>query len=210
MNYTHIFWDFNGTLLDDVDTGIKSANTLLSRRNIPIIPSRDAYHKVFGFPIIDYYRRLGFDFEKESYDDLAVEWVELYNQNVLTAALYEGITDILTRCKERGIKQIVLSATELQMLKRQLDYLEILPLFDDVLGLDTIHAYSKTQLGIDYVQKLRPSRAVLIGDTEHDYDTACAMGIDCILVANGHASFDSLSKLPCPVYRDVRDIEFLG
>ncbi len=210
MDYTHIFWDFNGTLLDDVETGIKSANTLLARRKMPIIPNTAAYHKVFGFPIIDYYRRLGFDFEKESYDDLAVEWVDEYNKNVLSATLYTGVVEILSRCKEKGIKQIVLSATQLKMLTSQLDFLGILHFFDDVLGLDTIHAYSKTQLGKDYVTRTCPANAVLIGDTHHDYDTALAMGIDCFLVANGHASFESLSKLPCPVYCDIRDIPFLN
>ena len=31
MNYTHIFWDFNGTILDDVQTGIDCVNELLEK-----------------------------------------------------------------------------------------------------------------------------------------------------------------------------------
>lgn len=31
MKYTYILWDFNGTILDDVQTGIDCVNTLLKR-----------------------------------------------------------------------------------------------------------------------------------------------------------------------------------
>ena len=31
MRFDRVIWDFNGTILDDVDTGIESADELLSR-----------------------------------------------------------------------------------------------------------------------------------------------------------------------------------
>ena len=62
MKYSHIIWDFNGTILNDVNTGIMSVNALLRDRGLKTLDSVDDYHKVFGFPIIDYYKRLGFDF----------------------------------------------------------------------------------------------------------------------------------------------------
>ncbi|HBL83341.1 MAG: hypothetical protein A2Y17_05365 [Clostridiales bacterium GWF2_38_85] len=53
MKYTHIIWDFNGTILNDVDAGIKSINTLLARRQLPLLESVDAYKNIFTFPILD-------------------------------------------------------------------------------------------------------------------------------------------------------------
>ena len=67
--YTHIVWDFNGTLFDDVDAGIASVNKMLCDRGISQIADREQYQKIFKFPIIDYYRDLGFDFAAESYDE---------------------------------------------------------------------------------------------------------------------------------------------
>ena len=76
QRYTHIIWDFNGTILDDVQLGIRCVNTMLSKRGLPVLPDVEAYRQVFGFPIEAYYRRLGFDFEKEDYHTvLAPEWV---------------------------------------------------------------------------------------------------------------------------------------
>ena len=49
--YTHLIWDFNGTVLNDVDVGVRAANALLVNHGLPPLPSTDAYRAVFGFPV---------------------------------------------------------------------------------------------------------------------------------------------------------------
>lgn len=71
MKYKHIIWDWNGTLFNDVDACIKTMNELLNKRNLDLIRSREYYREVFGFPVIDYYQKLGFDFNQESFDKVA-------------------------------------------------------------------------------------------------------------------------------------------
>lgn len=78
MKYTHVVWDFNGTVLDDVEAGIRAVNDLLVARGLPCIADADAYRRVFRFPIKSYYEALGFDFKKETYEALAPQWVERY------------------------------------------------------------------------------------------------------------------------------------
>ena len=137
-------WDFNGTILDDVQIGIESINTLLERRGLPLIKSREEYASCFMFPIVEWYKNLGFDFEKESYDDVAVEWVKEYLSRETKAGLASGVIDVLEFFKSLGVRQVVLSASELSMLKRQLSELGVIGYFDEVLGLDNIKAASKT------------------------------------------------------------------
>ena len=155
MKYTHVIWDFNGTILDDVQTGIESVNTLLKERGLPIIENVKEYHKVFGFPIIDYYRRLGFDFEKEPYSVIAPLWVALYLENVKRAPIFPDVKEMLEKFKKMGLSQIILSATEHQMLTAQLDDLKIRHFFDEILGLDNIHAESKVELGRSWLRQIR-------------------------------------------------------
>ena len=200
MRYTHIFWDFNGTILDDVQTGIDSVNVLLEKRGLKAIPDKDYYKDVFGFPIIDYYRRLGFDFEKESYHAVAVEWVELYMENVKRAVMNPGVKETLEKIKKLGIPQYILSATELNMLKTQLDMLEIADYFEEVTGLDNIHAGSKAELGRMLAGRIKPEKALVIGDTSHDYETSLAMNADCVLFTGGHMKRSSLEKCGCPLF----------
>ena len=192
MRYTHIIWDFNGTLFDDVEAGINSVNEMLSERGLKTLDNKEEYRKVFKFPIIEYYKDLGFDFEKEPYEVLAPIWVELYNKYSKDSKLQYEARNALEYFRSLEIPQILLSATELNMLRAQTDALEISSYFEDILGLENIHAYSKEELAVRWKEAHPESNPLVIGDTEHDAEVAKAIGADCFLVSNGHGQFDRL------------------
>ena len=124
FTHTHLIWDFNGTILDDMEHGIRCTNTMLAARGLPVIPSVEAYREIFGFPIDAYYRRLGFDFEKEDYDTvLAPEWVDIYLAGEASCTTIQGAVETIRRVKTMGIPQILLSATKIEMLTAQLERL---------------------------------------------------------------------------------------
>ena len=204
--YDYVIWDFNGTLLDDVQTGILSVNKLLCDRGLKPVDSVEYYRSVFRFPIIDYYRALGFDFEKEPYEEIAPQWVELYLENVKNADLFCDVEKTLKKIKAHGIKQSVLSATELDMLERQLKTLGIRDFFEEVMGLDNIHAGSKLFLADDWRARHPDSSVIFVGDTDHDVETARALRADCVLVCRGHQSKEYLKTLGVPVYDDLSEV----
>ena len=100
----------------------------------------------------------------------------------------EGFSDLLEKFHALGLRQHVLSATEINMLCRQLTDFGIIDAFDSIHGLDNIHAHSKTQLAVKFKQENENAKVLFIGDTDHDYDTAMAMGADCALVCGGHST----------------------
>lgn len=206
MRYTHVVWDFNGTVLDDVDTGIACANALLSRRGLKTLESREAYREVFGFPIIDYYRRLGFDFARESYQMLAKEWVAEYLSRCPAAPLGVGVNSALSALAAAGIPQTLISATETEMLKGQIAALGIGGYFTEIIGLDNIHAASKERLAREWAARVRPARAVFIGDTVHDAEVAAASGAECLLLANGHQDAKRLRATGCAVLGSAAEL----
>lgn len=192
MRYTHIIWDFNGTLFDDVEAGITSVNEMLSSRGLATLESKEEYRKVFKFPIIEYYKDLGFDFDKEPYEVLAPIWVDLYNKHSKSSTLQYEAQNALEYFKSLDIPQVLISATELNMLKEQTDTLGISGYFEDILGLENIHAYSKEALAVRWKKANPNSNPLVIGDTEHDAAVAKAIGADCFLVSNGHGHIDRL------------------
>ena len=196
--YTDILWDFNGTILDDVETGIKSVNKLLSDRGLKQIGSVDEYTRVFCFPVRKYYENVGFDLEKESFEDIAPQWVEQYMINVRDAKIFDDVRETVLHFAALGTKQTILSATELDMLNGQLHDLGLDGLFDDVLGLDNIHAESKVAIAKRWRDAHGSAKALLIGDSVHDFEVATAIGADCVLVARGHQSRENLEK--CGAY----------
>lgn len=206
MKYSHILWDFNGTLFNDVNVGIESANILLERHGLNKLKNADEYKKVFCFPIIEYYKKLGFDFNETPYENLAIEWVEIYNSISHKASLFDGALEVLKYINESCIPQFVLSATEKNMLMKQVNELEISQYFCEILGTGDIYAYSKETVAINWKNKIKPKRALLIGDTIHDADVAKAAGFDCILVANGHENKERLMSVTENVVDSIKDV----
>jgi len=207
MNYTHIVWDFNGTLLNDVDAGIHAVNRMLAPRGLPILENADAYRAVFCFPIREYYAKLGFDFDKEPYEVLAPEWVANYKEaEKKCASLHEDAVALLKQCHRDGYIQILLSATEQNMLESQLEIWSIRSYFSGIYGLDNIHAHSKESAAIALRKNYSDAKILMIGDTVHDVESAKTMGADCVLCCKGHQSASTLEKTGCPVYSDFDQI----
>ena len=200
MYYDLIAWDFNGTLVDDAEVGMSATNILLARRGLPVIPSREEYYRLFGFPIRDYYERLGFDFRKESYDNIANEWIPEYRRLEREAPLRTGALDLLTAFWAHKIPQAVLSASETGILREQLDHLQILHFFWKIYGRGDYHGSEKTELALSLAREYPTARVLLIGDTDHDAACAKAAGFDCVLMAGGHQNTERLAACGCPIF----------
>ncbi len=191
--YNNVIWDFNGTIIDDVDIGINALNTLLRKYGYDEINDKNYYRSIFGFPIKDYYARAGFDFNVIDYETLAPLWVNEYLAHEEEASVIEGVIDVISKLKIAGIHQYLVSATEINMLTAQLKYRGLFEMFDGVYGLDNIHASSKRDVACSVVKNLH-GKTIMLGDTIHDAECAVSANADVILIAAGHQSFEKLSS----------------
>ena len=206
MQFDKVIWDFNGTILDDVETGILSVNKLLRDRGLPTIASKEKYRNVFGFPVRDYYERLGFDFSVEPYEVIAPLWVEQYMINVKNAKIFDDVEKTVDRLAMLGIGQTLLSATEYSMLKGQISDLGLADRFEEILGMGDIHASSKEGLARAWRARHPADRVLLIGDTDHDLQVARSIGATCALVSRGHQSAEYLRTLTDAVFPTLEDV----
>lgn len=206
MHYDHIAWDFNGTILDDVNPGIEATNILLRRRALPTIDSLEYYYSIFCFPIVRYYERLGFDFSRESYDDIAIEWVVEYRRLMKTAPLREGVLPLMQAFSAHGIPQTVLSASEHALLEEQIAALGVREYLEGVFGLSDHLGEDKSALVLAFAKERNPGRTLFIGDTDHDAACARAAGFDCALIAGGNHSKKRLCSCGVPVYDSFADL----
>lgn len=192
-NYKNIIWDWNGTLLNDVNLCLSIANGMLANhQDTPI--DLVAYRNAFGFPITGYYEKIGIDLAKESFDVLTNKFVVNFNQRVKNCALHDGVLDILQQFKVQQKQQYILTAAHLDFVTPLINNFEIHHYFKVVKGVENFKAEGKAARGVKMMeeQQIQPSETVLIGDTYHDFEVANAMGVDCILVANGHQSRERL------------------
>jgi|LSQX01.1.fsa_nt_gb phosphoglycolate phosphatase len=213
MTYTHILWDWNGTLLDDVRQCIIVMNGILSERGLKTIASDEEYRGLFCFPVSSYYGKLGFDFSSEPFEELARIYIDRYTGCLPSFKLFDGAVDTLRALKHMGLTQVILSASEIKSLLSLVDHFGISDYFNAVLGLCDHYASSKVELAESYFKQMGidMAKTLIIGDTIHDFEVAKAIGCGSLLIANGHQDLVSLKKTGSDVIFGIRDvISYIG
>ena len=206
-NMKDLVYDFNGTILNDVDVCVKAENKTIEHFHLDRPPlSREEYLKLFTFPVKHYYELVGFDWNVNPYEEVGQYWFNWYRELRNEYRVFDGVEEILEENHRKGLMNILLSASSLVELKKQLDELGIAQYFDEVLGIDNIYAGSKVDIALNWIADKDPKECLMIGDTLHDLETARAMGIDCVLVANGHQDRETLEEHYDKVVDDIREV----
>lgn len=191
--YRHVIWDWNGTLLNDTDLAVEIVCGQLTKYGLPPM-SIERYKDVFGFPVKDYYEKIGFDFSKHSFTEIGDCFIENYYAKIHEIDLFHGVKDWLSAIQSSGIQQSILSAAKQAHLEQWLPHFGIAHHFENICGIDNHYAAGKIERGQQLVKLLGhpPCEAILIGDTDHDLEVGEALGVDVLLVADGHQSPERL------------------
>lgn len=197
--YTHLLWDFNGTIYADMNASRMATNCLLKARGLKEISTPEEMRQKFCFPVKDYYEYLGFDYSVEKYEDIAAEWINLYLAMSEQALLCEGVADAITKLHNDGYIQSIISACEHTMLQEKLQKLGISRFFCDISGTNDVSAHSKSQVALKWRENNPDATAIMIGDTPHDYEVASLIGVDCVLYSGGFVSESRLKNIGVPI-----------
>jgi phosphoglycolate phosphatase len=207
--YTHIIWDWNGTLMDDAWLCNQVMNGMLSRRSLPIITPK-YYTEIFDFPVSEYYQRAGWDFSITPFETLSDEFITEYARRLTECPLREGTVETLTRVTKAGVTQSVLSAAKQSLVNQMVAHYRVTEHFESLHGINNNRGGGKVNLAKKWLaQSSRdPSRMLMIGDTTHDYHVAQEIGVDCVLIFSGHMSKARLEATGARVVDKLEQIEF--
>lgn len=209
--YEHIIWDWNGTLLNDVDLCVAIVNNMLSAHHEKTTKeiTCDYYRSIFDFPVIQYYERVGFDFTKESFDDLCVKFIGDYRSRASELKLHSQVFEVLSNIEGAGFQQSILSAAKQDGLQQMVRNHQLDHFFQHIIGENDHYAHGK----VFNAQRLRHTlkesnhhKLLLIGDTTHDFEVAQAMEADCVLVAHGHHSHQKLQQTGAKVVDSLEEL----
>jgi phosphoglycolate phosphatase len=193
MKYTTIIWDWNGTLLNDIKLCVEIVSELAeAHRKTPL--TMEEYRSVFGFPIVDYYKKIGIDLEQESFEQLTQKFISQYNHRVRECNLHSGVSATLDLFRQKNLSQFILTAAHKKDVESLLLHFDIEEYFAGIEGLDNHRAESKVERGKALIRQhgIARERTLLVGDTIHDYEVAEALGVECMLISNGHQSKERL------------------
>lgn len=186
MAYKYIFWDFNGTIIDDVRNALGCVNDLLDRKGRPHITLED-YYTYVETPIIGFYRHI-LPPEELDFEEISRDYHKDYIKRIDETHLAEGVYDLMKDLYEKGIHQYIVTANHIDEAEALAKKFGIYDFLEKILGAENTLAESKTERAKALFDSLNIHRnqAIFIGDTLHDLETANALGIDCVLVSYGH------------------------
>lgn len=196
-NYDLVIWDWNGTLLDDTKMCYLIANEMRVERGMEPLPRLEDYRAIFTFPVIDYYRRMGYTFETEPFENISRQFVAMYAERFPSCPLQACAEEALSAVLDTGARQVLLSATGQDKLDDQVRHFELNRYFERVIGGSNNLAHGKADYAIDFLNEsgVSPARALFVGDTDHDFEIASSIGCGCALLVPGHQTRAHLETL---------------
>lgn len=205
VKYTHIIWDWNGTLLNDISASLRSVNDMLALRGKPPMDI-NFYRECISVPIIGFYEK-AFDMENEDYEVIIKQYNEGYLRHLDECELTDGVVDVIDYFEKNGVKQAVISSSNNAQLIQNVTKYGIFDRFDAVLGADDFYAGSKIERAENYLKSSGEERRVLvIGDIVHDAEMAEKLGADCVLLTSGHENRERLYSAKATVISDIREL----
>lgn len=206
MEYKFIIWDWNGTLLDDVGAALASVNDMLERRGKPPI-DLVRYRECIGVPIRKFYEQV-FDLENEDYNSMIKEYNDGYARHASACTLSDGAREALSYFSQKGARQVIVSSSHNDIVKAGVQKLGIAEYFDEILGARDYFAASKTQRAVDYLNRsgAKKGTVLVVGDLEHDAETAAEIGADCVLLSTGHEKRERLAASNATVISSLRQL----
>ena len=166
------------------------------------------FHQGFDFPVKEYYRRIGFDFEKTPFEQVGTEFMQQYWERWRECSLHAGAEALVREVASIDVSQAIISAAETRLVLEGLSFFNLNGFFQNVCGLDHHYASSKGALVFDFVQSLETAagEVLFIGDTLHDFEVARQTGVDCILFSGGHHPRSGLCVSGVPVFDSYQGI----
>lgn len=197
MGYEYILFDLDGTLTDSA-IGIKNSFVHTLKKFGIEISDRNELNKFLG-PPLDYSFENFCGLSKDD-SDKAVEYYREYyrEKGMFENLVYDGIENLLKALKSNG-KTLIVATSKYEVFARQiLDHFNLSKYFTYIAGSTYDASRSKKGDVIKYALESCNisdlSKAIMIGDRNHDINGAKEAGLDSIGVLFGYGDRDELTE----------------
>jgi phosphoglycolate phosphatase-like HAD superfamily hydrolase len=195
----HLVWDWNGTLLNDLDLVVEATNAAFAAIGGPAVTADD-HRRDFRRPVVDYYAFvMGRPITADEFVRLDHAFHTAYRTRLLECALAADAVEAINAW----------SGT--QSLLSMWFHDELLPevsrrgLAERLVRIDglraTVGGGHKAEHLVEHLEALgvKPDDTILIGDSADDAHAAEAVGAACVLYGGGFTHPDRLRETGVPV-----------
>ncbi|WP_329037890.1 HAD hydrolase-like protein [Streptomyces sp. NBC_00178] len=199
---THLVWDWNGTLLDDIDAVLGATNAAFAEVDLAPL-TLEQYRETYCVPIPRFYERLmGRLPTPAEWERMDALFHRHYAEQRVACGLTAGVEELLARWSRGGRSQSLLSMYGHEHLVPVVRGYGIERHFVRVDGRTGPSGGSKAQhmeRHFEVLGDVSPSRAVVIGDAVDDAVAAAHVGARAVLYTGGSHSRGSLEAAGVPV-----------
>jgi len=198
-------FDVDGTLLNTVEFVYQACEYTFRVHGLPI-KSRDEMALVMGKPLEECYRNLSPEGDPHQ---LCETHRSFQAKNLHLSVPFSNTLETLRKLKDAGIKIAAVTTRSKQTSLKTLEMSGILGYFDVVVsGEDTVNSkpHPEPLLRALRLLKIRPERAVMIGDTEADILAGKSAGTKTIGVSSGFHGSRIVESHPDFVINDIADV----
>jgi phosphoglycolate phosphatase len=189
-----LVFDLDGTLADTAPDLIATLNVLLAREGLPP-HTNDVARVMVGAGaralIESGFSAGGATLSQDRIQPLVDDFLAHYEQHLADETrLFPGAQEALGRFKDAGFNLAICTNKTERLAKLLLELLDVAPMFQAICGRETF-AMSKpdgrTLLSTIALAGGDPSRAVMVGDSKTDIDTARNAGAPVVAVDFGYS-----------------------
>lgn len=197
MNKEYILFDLDGTITDPKVGITKSVEYALNKFNIEV-DNLDDLCKFIGPPLTESFIK----FYNFSEDD-AKKGVEYYREyfketGIFENYVYEGFEDLLIKLKDNNKNLIVATSKPQVFAVKILEHFGLKKYFDFIAGSNLdgtrVNKNEVIEYAIEECNIKDLSKAIMVGDREHDIIGANKVGIDSIGVLYGFGNHDEFNN----------------
>lgn len=193
-----VLFDFDGTVADTGEGVFFCIRKAIERFGLRQ-PTESEIRKFIGPPMVVSYKTLYPQLGDDEVQKLLVSFREDYVKTGLYKfRLYDGITELLKKLSESGIKTAVASSKPQKELERIITYSGIDKYIGAIVGADINYKDSdKATIVGDAMKKLGvedKSRVLMVGDRKYDIVGAHKVGIACAAVLFGYGSREEFEE----------------
>lgn len=203
-----LLWDWNGTILNDVQETVDSYNKMLynfNKREEQL--TKEEYREHFQSDIRGFYKYLGFTGEEQEFKAAAKMYLDFYKKESMKSPLQKDIPEVLDYFRTKGIQQKIVSASNQKIVTNQVRRFPLGRFIDEVIGCSTIYAENKKKLVEDTLRKAKcqPEECLMVGDTITDGKIATELGLHCCMFTGGHQNESNL-PFNLPKIHDMKEL----
>ncbi len=195
----HLVWDWNGTLLDDLDLVVAATNAAFAEIGGPTVTA-DEHRRDYRRPIVDYYSYvMGRPVAADEFERLDRVFHDAYRERLVDCALATGAVEAINAWPGT------------QSLLSMWFHDELLPevtrrgLVERLARIDGLRAVVGGGHKVEHLVahlaalEVKGHDAVLIGDSVDDAHAAAEVGAKCVLYAGGFTDPPLLQATGLPV-----------